>query len=293
MDLLSAVVNGVSMGAIYGLIALGLTLIFGIMKIINFAHGTLLMLSMMTSYWIWKFTGLNPYLLIIILVPIMFVFGYVTQRVFIKPVLDRQKDVREPISVLLLTAALAMVFENFALMAFGGDYVMAKTAVSDATLVLGGVTLSAARFYALIIALVIAALFYAFLQFSEMGRKLRACGQDRNTAALMGIDVPSTFAIAFGIGTALLAVAALTLIPFYYVHPTVGDVFMTKAFIVVVLGGLGSVPGAIVGGVIIGLIESIGAQYMTATLTTIIVYLIFLLVLFVKPSGLFGSRFEW
>lgn len=293
MDLLSAVVNGVSMGAIYGLIALGLTLIFGIMKIINFAHGALLMLSMMTSYWIWKITGLNPYLLIVILVPIMFVFGYVTQRIFIKPVLDRQKDVREPISVLLLTAALAMVFENFALMTFGGDYVMAKTAVSDATLVLGGVTLSAARFYALIIALVIASIFYAFLQYTELGRKLRACGQDRNTAALMGIDVPNTFAIAFGIGTALLAVAAITLIPFYYVHPTVGEVFMTKAFIVVVLGGLGSVPGAIVGGIIIGLIESIGAQYMTATLTTIIVYLIFLLVLFIKPSGLFGSRFEW
>ncbi|NLB89515.1 MAG: branched-chain amino acid ABC transporter permease [Syntrophomonadaceae bacterium] len=293
MDLLSAVVNGVSMGAIYGLIALGLTLIFGIMKIINFAHGALLMLSMMTSYWIWKITGLNPYLLIILLVPIMFVFGYITQRVFIKPVLDRQKDVREPISVLLLTAALAMVFENFALMTFGGDYVMAKTAVSDATLVLGGVTLSAARFYALIIALIIATIFYVFLQYSELGRKLRACGQDRNTAALMGIDVPNTYAIAFGIGTALLAVAAITLIPFYYVHPTVGEVFMTKAFIVVVLGGLGSVPGAIVGGIIIGLIESIGAQYMTATLTTIVVYLIFLLVLFVKPSGLFGSRFEW
>ncbi len=293
MDFLSALVNGISMGTIYGLIALGLTLIFGIMKIINFAHGTLLMLSMMTSYWIWKATGLNPYILIVVLAPIMFGFGYLTQRLFIKPVLDRQKDVREPISVLLLTAALAMVFENFALMAFGGNYVMAKTTFSDATLVLGGVTLSSARFYALLIALVIAVGFYLFLQYSEMGRKLRACGQDRNTASLMGIDVPSTYAIAFGVGTALLAVAALTLIPFYYVHPTVGNVFMTKAFIVVVLGGLGSVPGAIVGGIIIGLIESIGAQYMTATLTTIVVYGIFLLVLFIKPSGLFGSRFEW
>ncbi|HAA08484.1 MAG TPA: branched-chain amino acid ABC transporter permease, partial [Syntrophomonas sp.] len=102
-----------------------------------------------------------------------------------------------------------------------------------------------------------------------------------------------TYAIAFGIGTALLAVAAIVLLPFYYVHPTVGNVFMTKAFIVVVLGGLGSVPGALLGGIIIGLIESIGAQYMTATLTTAIVYLVFLLVLFIKPSGLFGSKFEW
>ncbi|NLU47386.1 MAG: branched-chain amino acid ABC transporter permease [Syntrophomonadaceae bacterium] len=281
------------MGAIYGLIALGLTLIFGIMRIINFAHGALLMLSMMVGYWIWKFSGVNPYLMIIVVAPIMFCFGYFVQRVFIKPVLDAQKDVREPIAVLLLTAALAIVFENLALMVFGADYVMAKTTVTDATIALGGITVSAARFYALILALVIAYAFYLFLQHTELGRRLRACGQDRNTALLMGIDGPKTFAIAFGIGTALLTVAAIVLLPFYYVHPTVGNVFMTKAFIVVVLGGLGSVPGALLGGIIIGLIESIGAQYMTATLTTVVVYLVFLLILFVKPSGLFGSRLEW
>ena len=109
----------------------------------------------------------------------------------------------------------------------------------------------------------------------------------------MGIDVPKTYAIAFGIGTALLSVAAVVLIPFYYVHPSVGAVFMTKAFIVVVLGGLGSIPGAVLGGVIIGLIESIGAQYMAATLTAMLVYLVFLLVLFVKPTGIFGSPYDW
>ena len=293
MDFLSVVVNGISMGAIYGLIALGLTLIFGIMKIINFAHGALLMLSMMIAYWAWKYTGIDPYVLIIIIAPVMFVVGYTIERFFIKPVLDAQKDVREPIAVLLLTAALAIVLENLALMIFGADYVMAKTAVTDATLVLGGVTLSAARFYALILALLMSGGFYMFLQYTELGRKLRSCGQDRNTASLMGIDVPKTYAIAFGIGTALLAVAALVLLPFYYVHPTVGAVFMTKAFIVVVLGGLGSVPGALLGGIIIGLIESVGAQYMTATLTTVIVYAVFLLILFIKPSGLFGSRLEW
>ena len=196
--------------------------------------------------------GLNPYLLIVILVPIMFVFGYVTQRIFIKPVLDRQKDVREPISVLLLTAALAMVFGKLCSDDFRRRLCNGQNSRFRCNPGFRGVTLSAARFYALIIALVIASIFYAFLQYTELGRKLRACGQDRNTAALMGIDVPNTFAIAFGIGTALLAVAAITLIPFYYVHPTVGEVFMTKAFIVVVLGGLGSVPGAIVGGIIIG-----------------------------------------
>ena len=293
MGFLSVVANGLSMGAIYGLIALGLTLIFGIMRIINFAQGALLMLSMMISYWLWVATGLSPYILIIIVGPIMFVVGYLCERYLIKPVLDAQKDVREPVSVLLLTAALAIVLENAALMVFGADYVMAKTSFSSATLALGPVTVSAARFYGLIIALVAAGVFYLFLQYTQVGRNIRATGQDRNAASLMGIDVPKTFAVAFGIGTALVAVAAVVLIPFYYVHPSVGQVFMTKAFIVVVLGGLGSVPGAILGGILIGLIESVAAQYMAATLTAMLVYLVFLLVLFVKPSGMFGSPYEW
>ena len=281
------------MGAIYGLIALGLTLIFGIMKIINFAQGALLMLSMMISYWLWAATGLSPYILIFIVGPIMFVVGYLCERFMIKPVLDAQKDVREPVSVLLLTAALAIVLENLALMVFGADYVMAKTSFSDVTIAFGGVTVSAARFYGMIIAIVVSGLFYLFLQYTQIGRNLRATGQDRNAASLMGIDITKTYAVAFGIGTALLAVAALVLIPFYYVHPSVGQVFMTKAFIVVVLGGLGSVPGALLGGIIIGLIESIAAQYMTATLTVMLVYGVFLLVLFVKPTGIFGSPYDW
>ena len=291
--MLSAIVNGVSMGAIYGLIALGLTLIFGIMKIINFAHGALLMLSMLTSYWVWRITGINPYLLVFVIAPFMFAVGYLCERFLIKPVLDAQKDVREPLSVLLLTAALAVVLENLALMVFGADYVMAKTSFSDATLSIGSVTLSSARLYALVIALVAALGFYVFLMRSELGRRLRATGQDRNTAALMGINVTNTYALAFGVGTAMLSIAGLALLPFYYIHPTVGQVFMTKSFIVVVLGGLGSVPGALLGGIIIGLIESIGAQYMTATLTLVLVYLVFISVLFLKPSGLFGSPFEW
>jgi branched-chain amino acid transport system permease protein len=281
------------MGSIYGLIALGLTLIFGIMKIINFAQGAFLMLSMMLSYWLWAATGLSPYILIFIVAPIMFVVGYVCELFMIKPVLDAQKDVREPVSVLLLTAALAIVLENLCLMVFGADYVMVKTSFSDVTLALGPITVSAARFYGLIIALVTSGAFYMFLQYTQTGRNLRATGQDRNAASLMGINITKTYAIAFGIGSALLSVAALALIPFYYVHPSVGAVFMTKAFIVVVLGGLGSVPGALLGGIIIGLIESIAAQYITATLTVMLVYAVFLVVLFVKPTGIFGSPYDW
>ena len=292
MNLMPSIINGASMGAIYGLIAMGLTLIFGTMRVTNFAHGAFLMLAMMFSYTIWGLTNVNPYLLIIIIGPIMFVIGYFVQSLLIKPVLKAESDKNDPIGVLLLTAGLSIVFENLALMIFGADYRMAQTSFSNKTFNFGSVTLSAPRLYGLLITLAVSAVLWIFLQKTEVGRQLRATGQDRNTAALMGVNSERTFAIAFGIGTALLAVAALVLLPFYYVTPSVGNVFQTRAFIVVVLGGLGSVPGALIGGIIIGLIETIAAQFMTASITSVIIYLVFLIVLFVKPTGLFGTELD-
>jgi len=290
MSLMPSIVNGISMGAIYGLIAMGLTLIFGTMRVTNFAHGAFMMIAMMVAYTLWGLTHINPYLLIIVVGPLMFLLGYFAQMSLIRPVLAAESDKNDPIGVLLLTAGLSIVLENLALMIFGADYRMAQTSFSDSTFTFGNVTLSAARFYGLIITLAISAALWIFLQKTETGRQLRATGQDRNTAALMGINSERIFAIAFGIGTALLAVAGLVLLPFYYVSPSVGNVFQTRAFIVVVLGGLGSVPGALVGGIIIGLIETIAAQFMTASITSVIIYLVFLIVLFVKPSGLFGTE---
>ncbi|WP_027717177.1 branched-chain amino acid ABC transporter permease [Desulfovirgula thermocuniculi] len=293
MGLLSAVVNGILMGGIYGLLALGLTLIFGIMKIINFAHGAFLMVAMILSYWLWRIMGLDPYLSIVVIIPLMFVLGYLTQRYLIKPVLDAEKDVREPIGALLLTAGLSVAIENFVLMVFGADYLMAQTSYSGASINLSGLSISVPRLYAFIATLIVTVLFYQFLNKTELGRAMRATGQDRGVALLMGINVPKVYGIAFGIGTAIAGLTGIFLIPFYYAHPTVGEVFITKAFIIVVLGGLGSVPGALVGGLLIGLVESVAAQYMTATWTAILVYFAFLVFLLFRPSGLFGSRYEW
>lgn len=293
MGVLSSVVNGILMGGVYGLLALGLTLIFGIMKIINFAHGAFLMVAMILSYWLWKLMGLDPYLAIFIIFPVMFLFGYSIQRYTIKPVLEIEKDVREPVSALLLTAGLSVAIENFMLMVFGADYLMAETSYSGATLNVSNLLISLPRLYAFIATLIITVLFYQFLNNTELGRAMRATGQDRGAALLMGINVTKVYSVAFGVGTALAGLAGVVLIPFYYAHPSVGHVFLTKAFIIVVLGGLGSVPGALAGGLIIGLIESVAAQFMTATWTAILVYFAFLFVLLVKPSGLFGSRYEW
>ncbi|RKO67897.1 branched-chain amino acid ABC transporter permease [Desulfofundulus salinus] len=293
MGLLSAIINGILMGGIYGLLALGLTLIFGIMKIINFAHGAFLMVAMIFSYWLWKIMGIDPYLSVVIIIPVLFVLGYLTQRYLIKPVLDAEKDVREPIGALLLTAGLSVAIENFMLMVFGADYLMAKTTYSGASIYVSGLSISVPRLYAFVATLIATFLFYQFLNKTELGRAMRATGQDRGVALLMGIDVPKVYSIAFGIGTALAGLTGIFLIPFYYAHPSVGEVFITKAFIIVVLGGLGSVPGALAGGLLIGLVESVAAQYMTATWTAILVYFAFLAFLLFRPSGLFGSRYEW
>jgi branched-chain amino acid transport system permease protein len=293
MGLISSIINGILMGGIYGLLAMGLTLIFGIMKLINFAHGVFLMVSMISAYWFWRLTGLDPYIGIVIILPIMFMLGYITQLFVIQPVLDTEKDVREPVSVLMLTAAFAVAFENLVLMIAGADYVMAETAYSGKTIRISELLVSVPRLYAFLVTVIIAFLFFQFLSRTEIGRAIRATGQDRVTAMLMGINVKKIYGIAFGIGTVFAGVTGLAMIPFYYANPAVGHVFLTKTFVVVVLGGLGSIPGALVGGLIIGLIESVGAQFMTATLTAVLVYFGFLAFLLLKPSGLFGSKYEW
>ncbi|BDG59064.1 branched-chain amino acid ABC transporter permease [Caldinitratiruptor microaerophilus] len=292
MALTNAIVNGILMGGIYGLIALGLTLVFGIMRVVNFAHGALLMVSMYAAYFAWHYTRLYPYFTVFVVAPFMFVVGFLLQRYLIRPVFKAEADVREPISALLLTAGLMVTLENMALLFFGADYRTAKTTLSGVTYHLGGISVAAPRLYAFLITLVATVIFYVFLQRTETGRAMRAVGQDRSAAALVGINVYRMYDVAFGVGLALLGVAGSVLVPFYYVQPSVGQIFGTRAFITVVLGGLGSVPGALVGGLLIGIVESVAAQFMESTWTQVLINYGFLAFLFIKPSGLFGSPYD-
>jgi branched-chain amino acid transport system permease protein len=295
MDIMQAVASGIVMGSIYGLTALGLTLIFGVMKVINFAHGSMLMVSMFMTYWLLKFTHMNPYLSLFVIVPLMFFIGFYIQRFLILPIFRAEREVREPISVILVTSGLWIFLDAMALLLFGAFYRTIKTSVSGKTLIFGDgdLILIQARLYGFVITIIVALILWMFLKKTRTGRAIRAVGQDREAAQLMGIDSEFIYNFAFGLGIALVAVAGVVLVPFYYVHPTVGVVFDIRAFIIVVLGGLGSIPGALLGGLIIGFIEAVGAQYMTATWTEGLIYLIFLVVLFLKPSGLFGQRQEW
>ena len=291
--ILQATVNGILMGSIYGLTALGLTLIFGVIKVINFAHGSLLMVGMYTAYWLILLTGINPYLALIIVVPLLFFFGYYMQEIVIQPVFKAERDVREPITVIIVTTGVWYVLDNLSLILFGAEYRVVKTGLSGKTFLLGELIVSAPKFYGFVATIVTAVLLYLFLKKTRMGKAIIATSFDRDAASLIGINQYRIYNIAFGIGTATAGVAGCVLIPFYYVFPTVGVIFDIRCFIIVVLGGLGSIHGAVLGGIIIGVIESVFAQFMASTWTEGIIYAIFILILFIKPSGLFGARQDW
>jgi branched-chain amino acid transport system permease protein len=291
--ILQSIINGLLMGSIYGLTALGLTLIFGIMKVINFAHGSILMVGMFAAYWLVLLTGLHPYLALLVVVPFLFFFGYYLQAIVIQPVFKAERHVREPITVIIVTTGIWYVLDNLAMMLFGANYRVVTTDISGHTFTVGDLIISVPKLYGFIATLASAVLLYWFLKYTRMGRAMRATSLDRDAASLMGINQYKVYNVAFGLGTAIAGVAGCALIPFYYVFPTVGVVFDIRAFVIVVLGGLGSIMGAVLGGMIIGVIESVFSQFMASTWTEGIIYVIFLFILFVKPSGLFGMKQDW
>ncbi|MEW5908858.1 MAG: branched-chain amino acid ABC transporter permease [Thermodesulfobacteriota bacterium] len=292
--ILEDMINGILMGSIYGLAALGLTLIFGVLKVINFAHGSLLMVGMYVAYWAVLLTGLHPYLTLVIVVPVMFLFGYLLQDLIIKPIFKAEKDVREPITVIIVTTGVWYILDNASLLIFGPQYRnIQENPLRGKMLEAGGMLISVPKLWGFCAAVLTALAIYAFLQKTRMGRAVRATSLDRDAASLQGINQYKIYNIAFGIGTAVAGVAGVTLVPFYNIFPTVGVLFDIKCFIIVVLGGLGSIGGALLGGMIVGVIESVGPQFMAATWTEAIVYALFLVFLFFKPSGIFGVKYDW
>jgi branched-chain amino acid transport system permease protein len=287
-------INGVLMGSIYGLAALGLTVIFGVLKVINFAHGSLLMVGMYVAYWTVLLTGVHPYLSLVVVVPVMFVFGYLLQDILIQPIFKSEKEVREPITVIIVTTGVWYILDNLALLIFGPQYRnIQDNPLRGKMIEIGDMMVSVPKLWGFCAALATALIIYLFLQKTRMGRAVRATSLDREAASLQGINQYRIYNIAFGIGTAVAGVAGVALVPFYNIFPTVGVLFDIKCFIIVVLGGLGSIGGALLGGMIIGVIESVGPQFMTATWTEAIVYALFLAFLFLKPSGLFGVKYDW
>lgn len=280
-----AVVSGLLLGGVYGLVASGLTLIFGVLRIINFAHGALMMLGMYTSYWLFALGGVDPYLSLLVTGPLFFVVGMAIQRLVIEP--NRAAAAHNQ---LLLTLGLALFFENMALVLWQADYRTLRVSYGGASFLIGEALVQVPRLVACAGAIVMALLLFAFLRMTDLGKAIRALAEEPEGALLMGINVRRVRAVAFGIGSGCVAVAGSLVTPFFYVAPDVGESFNIMAFVVVVLGGMGNFVGALLGGFIVGLAESLGAVLLPGSLKQLVVFVIFALVLLLRPAGLFGGR---
>ncbi|MBC7706085.1 MAG: branched-chain amino acid ABC transporter permease [Rhodoferax sp.] len=283
--LAAAGINGLLLGGIYTLVACGLTLIYGVLHIINFAHGSLLMLAMFGVYYLLTKLGVDPYLSMVVMVPAMYLLGYALY----KGVIGRLSSGKDE-NILLITLGLSIFIENLALMFFKGDSRTISVSYSDRMVELGPTLVPLPKLISFVAALLICAILGMFMKYTDTGRSIRAVARERVGARLVGIDVDRIFAISYGIGIATLGAAACLLMPIFYVSPGIGHVFVLVAFTVVVLGGMGSFVGAVVGGLIVGLTESFGGLFLGESLGQIGISLIFILILLFRPSGLFGPK---
>ncbi len=280
-----AVVNGLLTGAVYALVALGLTLIYGVLHIINFAHGALLTCAMFGVWALDAAFGINSYVAIVLLVPCAFVIGYALQRFVIGPASGGRDG-----NVLLVTLGLAIVIQNGLLAAFNADTRSLTRDSAFDVVAVGPMLLSAPRLVGFAVAAIVAGLLWAMLAHTDTGRAIRAVAREDLGARLVGIDVPHIFGVTFGIGCACLAIAAGLLMPSYTVNPRAGEAFVLIAFTAVVLGGMGSVPGAVLGALLIGVVESLSGLFLGDSLGQVGVFVLFIVVLLVRPTGMFGAR---
>ncbi len=278
-----SLVSGALTGSLYAMIGVGLTVVFGVMRIINLAHGEMVMLGMFGAFWGQSLWRLDPFLSLLLWAPLMFVAGVAIHRFLLRRVIPGGE-----LNTLLYTAGLSLLVANLALLVWSGDYRTITLSYGAEPLRPLGIAIAVPLLVAFSLAVAITSALWAFLMRSDLGRAIRATSQNADAAILMGVDVERVAAFTFGLGTALAAAAGVLLAPSLYLYPTVGELLIVKCFVVVVLGGLGSVPGAIAGGVLLGVVESLGAVYVSSTYKDGIGFVLFLAVLLYRPSGLFG-----
>jgi len=282
--LITAVLNGLMTGAVYALVALGLTLIYGVLHVINFAHGALLSAALFAAFFAYRQFGLDPYVAVWLLAPAFFALGYGLQRFVIGPA--GHGDDR---NMLLVTLGLAVFIENALLFAFRANTRTIDVPYGFRSVDVGFTFLSVPRLVAFAAVFAVALALWAIMTRTDTGKAIRAVAKEKLGAELSGIEVAHVYAITFGLGTACVAIAACLLIPTYYVNPSAGNAFVLVAFTIVVLGGMGSVPGALIGGLLIGVVESLAGFFFGESLGQVGIFLIFIVVLLVRPRGLFGA----
>lgn len=282
--IVQVLVSGLLIGGVYALISIGLNLIFGVVRIINFAHGDFLMVAMYAAFWLHILAGTDPYLSALIVLPGLFLFGMLVQRVIVQPIQEASANMQ-----IFATVALSLILQNLALIFWKGDFRTVQMPYAMLTFDVMHIIVSVSRLIAFLVALASILLLFAFLKYTFTGKALRAIVEDNTVARMMGIKVERLYLLAFGLGAAFTGLGGILLIPFSAVYPTVGALFTLLAFIVVVLGGMGSMGGTFSAGLFIGVVEAFGGTFVSPALKEAIYFGIFILVLLVRPQGIFGK----
>ena len=271
-------------GGVYALISIGLTLIFGVMRIVNFAHGEFLMIAMYAAFWMFELTGLSPYFAVPIVAFALFIFGALVYVLIIR------RTVGSPMVVqIFATVGLGLVMQNAALVLWAGDFRTIRSPQANAVLNFAGIQVSYALLVASLVAIAVAVVLFGFLAWTYVGKSIRATVQDRTAAQLMGINIDQVFLLTFALGSACVGIAGGLLAPAYPIFPSVGTNFGLASFVVVVLGGMGSMTGALLGGLLIGLVETMSGFFIDSGLKQAVYFVVFILVLIFRPTGLFGQ----
>jgi branched-chain amino acid transport system permease protein len=277
-------VAGVLLGGVYAVVSVGLNLLFGVVRVINFAHGEFVMIGMYITFWLWAGAGVDPYLSLLIVAPVMFVIGVLFQRGIIQPLQGTSANMK-----IFATVGISIILQNLALYLWGGQHRAVSTSYSTSVITLGGINISLGRLIAFGGALVmVAALFYVMNR-TMTGNVLRAIAEDGPTATLVGIPVKKFYLVATGISVMLAGVAGVMLTPFTSAYPLFGAHMTLIAFIVVVIGGMGSMIGSLVGGVLLGAIETLAGTYIAPALQQVVLFALFIIVVLARPQGLFGK----
>jgi branched-chain amino acid transport system permease protein len=281
--LLQGIVSGLLSGGVYAMIALGMALIFGVMRVINVAHGTLLMLGGYATYWLFALYGLNPFLSLLISFPLLFVVGLLLQRFFVSRVVGAPE-----LSSLILTFGLSIFITNVAVMSWTSDY--RSVEFLTGSFLLGPIAISKPRLVTFGFALLITVAAFVFLNKTKTGKAIRATSQHRELAQVCGINVRRIDLITFGLASGLAGAGGSLISVMYSIFPEMGRGYVFKSFLVIVLGGTGNYPGAFLGGLLLGVVEGLTSLLLTAQLSEVVAYVLLVLVLLIRPTGLLGGR---
>ncbi len=282
---LNVAVSGVLTGLVYGLMALGLSVIFGVVRVVNFAHGEMMTIAMYVAVFLFAAYGLDPLVMMVPIAAVLFVFGYLVQMSLVNPFIARPEY-----SQFMLLLAVAIIIVNALLIAFGPDARSVQTRYAFDSYAIGPLIVDATKLYAGAAAILVAAALFAFFRYAPTGKAIRACADNYTGALVVGLDVKRLYALSFGLGAACVGAAGSIIVLIVDVTPQLGPAYTLLAFVIVITGGLGSMPGALLGGVLIGLTEAMAGLFFTPSAKSMFAFAILVLVLLFRPQGILGKR---